>query len=355
MKRPAHAIGLDVHAETIAVAVAETGGEVRSLGAIPNRAESVRRLVGKLGKLASLRVRYEAGPTGYVLYWQLMELGMRCEVVAQTLVPVKAGDRVKTDRRDAEKLARCYSRPPCTPVNRRRQAFLPSPPVEDTTAADSSGTNWPRCWPGWKHRYASPIGPHRARNRTPQPLLEKVVTSENKLHGHPGSHPPLAGADTGGAAPAAPAAHSAEGGAQYGLRGGAGSPGLRGSATAPADATRCLDTSLGRLTYAELAPHLAQKVRAVEEAVVDGRYVAQPLDEYLIQRLHGDIAAELVPDVGGRWRSIEVNVGTHEPPPPHQVPMAMRDYARDLEARIAALRAADCSTGSRWRASGMSA
>jgi transposase len=48
------------------------------------------------------------GPTGYVLYWQLSELGVKCEVVAPTLVPVKAGDRVKTDRRDAEKLARSY-------------------------------------------------------------------------------------------------------------------------------------------------------------------------------------------------------------------------------------------------------
>ncbi len=46
--------------------------------------------------------------TGYVVYWQLAELGIQCEVVAPTLVPVKVGDRVKTDRRDAEKLARCY-------------------------------------------------------------------------------------------------------------------------------------------------------------------------------------------------------------------------------------------------------
>jgi transposase len=53
-------------------------------------------------------VCYEAGPTGYALYWQLAGLGVKCEVVAPTLVPVKAGDRVKTDRRDAEKLARSY-------------------------------------------------------------------------------------------------------------------------------------------------------------------------------------------------------------------------------------------------------
>jgi len=81
-------IGLDVHAESIAVAVAEVGGEVRSLGTIPNRAESVGRLIRKLGKPESLRVCYEAGPTGYVLYWQLTELGVRCEVVAPTKNPL---------------------------------------------------------------------------------------------------------------------------------------------------------------------------------------------------------------------------------------------------------------------------
>lgn len=101
-------LGLDVHADAIAVAVAEPDGEVRSLGVIPNRLESIRKLVGKLGPVAQLKACYEAGPCGYVLYWQLTALGVSCEVVAPTLVPVKAGDKVKTDRRDAAKLARCY-------------------------------------------------------------------------------------------------------------------------------------------------------------------------------------------------------------------------------------------------------
>src|SRR5260221_1051546 len=109
-------IGLDVHAETIAVAAAEPAGEVRSLGVIPNRIESIRKLVKKLGPVKQLRVCYEAGPTGYVVYWQLTALGVKCEVVAPTLVPVKPGDRVKTDRRDALKLARSYRAGALTPL-----------------------------------------------------------------------------------------------------------------------------------------------------------------------------------------------------------------------------------------------
>lgn len=109
-------IGLDVHADTIAVAVAEPDGEVRSLGLIPNRSEALRKLVAKLGPVERLKACYEAGPTGYVLYWQLTRLNVACEAIAPSLVPVKASDRVKTDRRDATKLARSYRAGDLTPV-----------------------------------------------------------------------------------------------------------------------------------------------------------------------------------------------------------------------------------------------
>ena len=108
MQKKLRFLGLDVHAETIAVAIAEPEGEVRSLGTIANRAESIRKLIKKIGLAEQLRACYEAGPTGYVLYWQLTELGVDCAVIAPTLVPKKAGDRVKTDRRDAEHLARSH-------------------------------------------------------------------------------------------------------------------------------------------------------------------------------------------------------------------------------------------------------
>jgi transposase len=109
-------VGFDVHAATIAVAAAEAQGEVRSVGMIPNDPDAVRKLVRKLGPASRLRVCYEAGPCGYALYWQMVELGVKCEVVVPTLIPVKPGERIKTDRRDARKLARSYRAGDLTPV-----------------------------------------------------------------------------------------------------------------------------------------------------------------------------------------------------------------------------------------------
>ncbi|MCY0876774.1 MAG: IS110 family transposase [Firmicutes bacterium] len=99
-------VGLDVSKEMIAVAVADAGREApRSLGNVENTPEAIRKLMKKIGDSADLEVCYEAGPTGYGIYRQLKVMGISCMVVAPSLIPKRQGDRVKTDRRDALRLA----------------------------------------------------------------------------------------------------------------------------------------------------------------------------------------------------------------------------------------------------------
>jgi transposase len=110
-------IGLDVHRATVAVAVAEEDGPPTSYGTIANDPSAVRKLLARLGGSdVQLRVAYEAGPTGYALQRQLTALAVECVVVAPSLIPVRPGDKVKTDRRDALKLARLLRSGDLTPV-----------------------------------------------------------------------------------------------------------------------------------------------------------------------------------------------------------------------------------------------
>lgn len=88
------------------------------------------------------------------------------------------------------------------------------------------------------------------------------------------------------------------------------------------------------MSYLDLAPWLADAIAAVEEGIARNRYADLPLDEYLVLALHRDMAAALVPRVGGRWRQHDVQIGDHEPPPFHRVPELMRAYALDLNARL---------------------
>src|ERR1700748_3532315 len=102
-------VGIDVAKLRNAVAIADAGrdGEIRYLGEFDASPESMTRLIRKLAtKHDKLHFCYEAGPTGYGLHRRIVALGHDCIVVAPSLIPRRAGDRVKTNRRDAQSLAR---------------------------------------------------------------------------------------------------------------------------------------------------------------------------------------------------------------------------------------------------------
>jgi transposase len=110
-------VGLDAHAATIAVAVADQDGSVSEHGIIVNDPHAVRTLITRLSAAeVRLQLAYEAGPTGYALHRQLTSLGVACMVVAPSLIPRRPGDRVKTDSRDAVTLARLLRSGDLTPV-----------------------------------------------------------------------------------------------------------------------------------------------------------------------------------------------------------------------------------------------
>lgn len=119
MNKVIHYVGLDVHKETIAVSIAPAGStEVRRYGLIGGTLEAVDKLLKKLSSPGvELRFVYEAGPCGFVLCRHLRNKGLVCEVVAPSLIPKKATDRVKTDRRDADQLARLFRAGELTAIN----------------------------------------------------------------------------------------------------------------------------------------------------------------------------------------------------------------------------------------------
>jgi len=108
-------VGLDVSSASLQVALLRPGGEIDE-DKIPNTAEAVSALVRRWGHPAQIRACYEAGPNGYELQRRLSRLGIDCQVIAPALIPVRPGNRIKTDRRDARNLCRLLRAGELTPV-----------------------------------------------------------------------------------------------------------------------------------------------------------------------------------------------------------------------------------------------
>ncbi|MBI9102314.1 MAG: IS110 family transposase, partial [Spirochaetales bacterium] len=108
MEKYSKFVGLDTHKEKISVSIADSeGGLPRYYGEISNRPTAIGKLVKKLSPNGeAVSYCYEAGPCGYGIYHQITALGQNCDVVAPSLIPRKPGERIKTDRRDSEMLAR---------------------------------------------------------------------------------------------------------------------------------------------------------------------------------------------------------------------------------------------------------
>jgi transposase len=135
-------LGMDVSKDSIAVAVLAPDRDAAEVDKIFHDADSVRRPVKRVGRPKGIWACYEAGPTGYDLQRLLASMGVRCDVVAPSLIPKGSGDRVKTDRRDARRLAGLHRAGQLTPI------AIPTPAQEGVRDLCRTRGDGPRPHPG---------------------------------------------------------------------------------------------------------------------------------------------------------------------------------------------------------------
>lgn len=117
MKKPTRFVGLDVHRDTVVVAIAPPEGPAEDHGVLPHDLPRLKKFFDRALKEGPLRACYEAGGCGFGLQRALASWGVPCEVIAPSLIPQRSGDHRKTDRRDARKLATFYRAGELTPVH----------------------------------------------------------------------------------------------------------------------------------------------------------------------------------------------------------------------------------------------
>lgn len=127
MKRSIKYVGLDVHKDTIVIAIADEGRQkdVRTYGTIVHTMNAIDKFVrNQVSQGVELHCVYEAGPTGFGLYHYLRGNGVDCIVTAPSMIPKKSGERIKNDRRDAQNLARLHR------AGELKEIYVPDPEDE---------------------------------------------------------------------------------------------------------------------------------------------------------------------------------------------------------------------------------
>lgn len=170
------------------------------------------------------------------------------------------------------------------------------------------------------------------------PVADPLLEANTYNYGLERGDSTMEGSASGGANGDSLASTASQRRTEHGLRGGTRRSGDAGATSSTASgSTRHVETTLGTISYAELAPHLATRVEDFGLKIVRGEFRGLDLDEHFIKQIHAAICGDLIPAISGQWRQVDVQVGAHLAPRFYEVPVLMRNYCLDLAARLESL------------------